>query len=782
MQESIVKSAASSGASAVGGLVVAAVAQMLFYPERYSAESVKRLDALKAAYREFYGEDPPIIWSLSEDKSPYQMLPEGTNWESYVSSRIRHSKTTDLTVIVKKTLKVISDFLDRRRLDIGMMHGIQRGDIEELFFGEMMNWLIDVLNSDIDEMLGEKIEKRRLYLDSVFGNASIFKSQIFHDQSPSRKVIDDINNLIEKSTKETQRFTLTKFLDIKREAVALNYHFLTGFSYFSETLKEVTDLEDVKFLKKFKKKAGPYTQLFLLFVEKYASHIENDAEEFDPLREFSALLGGEYKKTDIWVDITEGMQKKIPDIFASAYNMLIVLRLISKASMVISQEGTTKLFCDALSREYFLFLIEDFKSELNDFIKKLTLFNEEYRKYSKAEILRTKKNPIKENSAGQYLRFGQNFEFIKQYEINLQAYLASAAKGIKEFNGRPEDSCKLRDELYSSLRKRMHKKGASEMAENLERNSKLMYAHGGVADRKDEEAEAREVQGVASQSRHAQDAGERSMHGLPVMVVEEEKKDNVPNDGSVLRETEAYKLLVVEQTAFLRQKIKTSLGSLVSYEKAFFRWLRSSENIGLSSTLHQIFVCAISEMPDIGVYETELSVFYDRLGTFIEQLQDEDSTNKYKLKARISESIYCIARGLKDIFDKEKYKHLFSGEESEKKKNVQLTSALGEERKLLTNLRDQVAKKDEELLNFQSKSKMYEDRMEMQDKVIKDLKQSFRKKMAKMLEVMDKEIEERVEEIVRNKEKDGEQSPAPKPVPAPRSIVDEEESSSVYAR
>ena len=56
-------------------------------------------------------------------------------------------------------------------------------------------------------------------------------------------------------------------------------------------------------------------------------------------------------------------------------------------------------------------------------------------------------------------------------------------------------------------------------------------------------------------------------------------------------------------------------------------------------------------MPDLEVYPIDLPIFYDQLSNFIKQLKDDSSTNKYKLKNKISEEIYDIARDLKEIFD-----------------------------------------------------------------------------------------------------------------------------------
>jgi hypothetical protein len=719
MQESqIVKSVASSGASALSRVVVGTIAKKIFYPEEYDADNRKRLNALKTAYRECYEDTVPDIWVLFQDNNPYQMLPEGTNWEQYVSTRIRTRKTTDLTVSVKKALKVISDFLDERRLNMGVIHDIHRGDVEELFFGEMIIWLTDTLNSNVDETLGEKIEKRRQYLDGVFDSPDIFKSQFFHDKSPSRIVIKKINHILKKSLLETQRFTLNKFQDITREIRDLHYDFLRGFSYFSEKLKDVIDLEDPELLQDFKKNGGRYTQLFLMFIEKSSSYEENDFENFDPIKEFKALMHDDTKKMDIWADMSEEIVDEISDIFAAAYSMLVVMQLIKLASITISEQGTTHLFCNKEGKDYFLFLLEDFRSELDNLMMKLTLFNEKYHAYSRAEVLDTKKNPSKENPIGQYVRFGDIFKSIKAHEENLQSFLHSATDGIEKFDGEtPEKSWRKKEELYKALRERMRKKGADEMAERLEKKTqiRLLYRED-VADNKDEFPESIVVSDAAMHAQGLKSSSEAATNGVSSVGrrdannkaseetaerVNHSLMENFPNSEGALHETETYQKSIAEKTAFLRQKMKEALEKLIKYDEAFFsRLFRSPINIKLSTELRRILNYGTLDFPELDIHPIELPIFYDKLANFIDQIQDENSNNKYKLKENVSEGIYFIARDLKEIFDKKKYKYLFL---DEAKNNVKLAMALQESVKLME-------KQNQMLVDMRHQRKLAEDK------------------------------------------------------------------------
>lgn len=799
MQESeIIKSVASSGASALSSVVVRTFVEKIFYQEKYDTDNIKRLNALKTAYRESYPDlSLPDTWSLSQDNSPYQMLPEGTNWEQYLSTRMRSRKTTDLTVSVKKALKVISDFLDERRLNIGIIHDIHKGDIEELFFGEMTVWLTDTLNSNVDEKLGEKIEKRRQYLDRVFDSADIFKSRFVHDKSPSRNVIKKINNILKKSLMETQRFTLNKFQDITRETRDLHYDFLRGFSYFSEKLKEVVDLEDPESLQTFKDTGGRYTQLFLLFAEKTSGHDEGDFENFDPIKEFRLLMDDRTKKMDIWADVGKEVVEEIPDIFAAAYNMLVVMKLIKLASTIISAQGTTHLFCNKEGKDYFLFLLEDFGFELNNLMLKLALFNEKYHAYSRAEVLDTKKNPSKEKPIGQYVRFGDIFKSIQEHAENLQSFLRSATEGIEKFDGEtPEKSWRKKEELYRTLRERMRKKGASEMAERLEKKSKASQLFRDcVEDEKHEEPEGGEAHDVESQSNHdklpLQGLGsgvEGAVDGVSAVAIEEVKNNapedlpaqgkrseqvNLPSAGNVSRETEAYKKLVAEQTTFLHEEMVESLERLDRHRNAFFdrMFFRSSMSVESIVKLRQILEYGIHDIPYLDDNSLGLAVFYDKLNDFIEQIQDESATNKYKLKDRIAEEIYCIARDLKVIFDKKKYKHLFS---EEAKKNIKLEYALEESSRLLSlkdrsllDLRDQVSEKSKEISHLKLDMNKKEDEIDKRDKEIEGLKEK-QLRFEKLLGEMSKKIEQFDEYM--------EQNPTPK-----SRLVDSEEPSSAYA-
>jgi hypothetical protein len=749
-ESDVLRSVASSGGSALASVVVAAAAEMYFYPEKYGAGSISRLEAIKTSYREIYTDMPiPGIWTLSEDNRPYQMLPEGMNWESYVNSRMRDRKTTDLTVVVKTVLQIISNFLDKRRLEITKISSIQKGDVEELFFGEIINWLIDVLDGNVDENLAGKIEKRRKYLNSVFGNPAIFRAQFFSDQSPSRPVIDDIVNILEQSLSEAQRFTLNKFQDITREARVIHYHFLRGFSYLSETLKDVGDLENNWLLKAIKNnsKISIYTKFFLLFIEKTTSRKESEFEQFDPIEVSNKMTDEGLKKMGVWAEVGEALEKSIPDIFAAAYNVLVVMRLISLASTTISEHGTTHLFCNEEGRDYFLFLLEDFRSELNIFVDKLSTFNEEYIRHSKLEVRTKKKNATKENSMGQYLRVGGNFESILKHKKNLLSYLESAATGIREFNRRtPEESWRRKEELYNTIRKRMYRKGAGQIADRLERFSRVRLLQvENVSDNKSEVLES----SIAAGDRESQaDRGklEQISESITAAAVEhsnlsidEEKNngfDSAAEQNSRLEQEQAsllssenlpdgaetYKKLVEKQTTFLRKKIKSSLKSLAEYEnETFEKFFRSKLNIGLISELRKIFEHGIKECPEIDLHPTELPIFYDQLSMFItNRLQDEESTNEHMLKNKVAKKLYFIASALKVIFDRKEYRHLTS---VESKGNMKLKCAFQESVKLLEQ-------QNEVLLSYREKSKERERNMQVEldnlQEIVEDQKSEAR--------------------------------------------------------
>jgi hypothetical protein len=699
-----------SAGALLASRAVESVGEATSLSKKYGRTSLRRLDVLKDRYRKHYVDIPHNFDLDPETKKPLEAFISG-DWEEYCNEKFSEKEASALRVDVEKILSVISNFLDDRRRNLGVMKGtfydVFKGDIEEKFFSEMIDWSVRCLDCNADEDLIKVIEKRIAYLDDIMEDGEIFPKQLVNDKSVSFGVIREISDMLKQLTVKVKvmhdrEFVLSKFKYISNLSEILMSHFLRGFSYFSANLRDMPELDKESVIGIAMKSGTRYENLFCLFfqnafvgrfdfLEDLSENIsENAGLAFDPAA-FVACMLDKAKKLGISTPMPDDVCALIPDIFVDAYNLSISMKLISYAANTLSAQGTDNLFCNKEGRVYFGFLINDFQIALDSFEKKIFQFQSKSGEYSKDLYQNTLKTLEKHTDAGQYRRFQKMFKKITGDADKLKKCLEETSVKIDKFSGiNPADSLKRKKVLYETIRKRMRARNNDQLADDLERMAKdmpvsLQKMDDAVPDEKIDVSEGR-VANAGIEFQHDTPISRESAANDAPLVMSGEREKSVsenmaeqamsqPNSQHVLdarddlEKDEAYKKLSEEQAIFLREKIKNSLEKIIKYESAFlgklFRW---PVNVKLSAELRLLFTYGIREFPELDIYPMELSIFYDRLSDFIDQLQDGNSHNKYKLKDKVAEDIYLIVRELKEIFDKKQYRHLIICGEKEVEK------------------------------------------------------------------------------------------------------------------
>lgn len=569
----------STAGGQVAKRIFSEVDEMQHYPDKYSQSEEARLGALKAIHTRFLG-PVPDRWTLDPDnKTPHRMLMDGT-WEKHWKRALREKKITPLRGEVENMLYVISGFLDERRKKIWRyvnVNGIKKGDVEEQFFGEMMIWLKDILDSSFDEMLEEKITRQQAYLYEVLMSMEVFPKQHIHDKSESKKIVSKLYDMLGETIGEVkkiqaQQFTLRKFEEISIATKTMIQHFLKGFSHFSPILRELDGLKVSDLQQAIERSDTRFAQLFLLFAQNFyqdSFDLSMDDEKlecargvFDP-RQFTTCMQDETRQLGLSKNMPKELAEAMPEIFESAYQVSKAMRLIREASSTLSEQGTIQLFCNNEGRNYFEFLLEDFKSIKDAFVSKIAWFNGKCMAYAQKKVARTGENPSKDSEIGQYDRFRESCMDVQSDNTALNSHLENASKQIRSFAGKtPEYAESRRERLYAMIRERMRASNQGELADALETLSVERIAKAKVALQPSFERDN------ASPAYEEKSEGFESVPLTPISGVgAASSRPSLPYDFM----SEEMKQKMVAQEKYIREKIKEALVRLQThYDTGFF--------------------------------------------------------------------------------------------------------------------------------------------------------------------------------------------------------------------
>ncbi|MDF3054585.1 MAG: hypothetical protein K0Q74_492 [Gammaproteobacteria bacterium] len=445
----------------------------------------RRLRVLQDIYVRHHDEIPNNLGVDKETNKPPEVFISG-DWEQHCSERLRGKEIGSLRVDIEDILAVIANFLDDRRKYLGSvsskLYDVYKGDIEELFFAEVIDWVVRCLDCNANDNLIKIIERKILYLTNVMDDLEVFPKQTVHDKSQAFEVIRTINEMLGKlkqkvKTIHDKKFLLNKFEHVANVSEVFLAHFIKGFANFSPKLRRIKAATKENILSVAKKTNTRYEGLFVMFLEnafiRECGSVEELSEdmrknaglEFDASN-FQKLMADEAR--DRGILMPDELWKLIPHIFVVAYNLSISMKLINHAISTLSERGTANLFCNSEGGLYFNFLIFDFQRDMAMLYGMLEEFNRGSAGYKCDTYQNTRQQLSKTSELGQHKRFQDIFKNIQSQYEQLNACLQETSHKIREFEGiSSEASLKNKRLFYATLRERMVVKGDTVLAERL---------------------------------------------------------------------------------------------------------------------------------------------------------------------------------------------------------------------------------------------------------------------------------------------------------------------------